>query len=269
MKSKRNTLFASLALIGAFGAIDAASAQSIVALVGDSTIAVIDPASRKVTASWSVKGVNKLAGIDVRPADGMLYGVTDNGWIVTIDTKTGVATQKAELSTKLSNNATPTVDFNPAADRLRLMGSDGTSLRVNVDDGKVTVDGTHKFADADANKGKTPKVIAGAYSNSVKGTKETTLYNVDSTTWSLVRQVPPNDGVLNTIGSLGIKASEPVAFNVVATGEGQNAAWLVTGGSLYSVDLASGKATSVGNILNLKGTIRDIAWWPADAMKSM
>jgi hypothetical protein len=111
----------------------------------------------------------------------MLYGVTDNGWIVTIDTKTGVATQKAELSTKLSNNATPTVDFNPAADRLRLMGSDGTSLRVNVDDGKVTVDGTHKFADADANKGKTPKVIAGAYSNSVKGTKETTLYNVDAT----------------------------------------------------------------------------------------
>jgi hypothetical protein len=269
MKSIRNTLLASFALVGAFGAIDAASAQSIVALVGDNTIAVIDPASRKVTASWSVKGVNKLAGIDVRPADGMLYGVTDNGWIVTIDTKTGAATQKAELSTKLSNNATATVDFNPAADRLRLMGSDGTSLRVNVDDGKVTVDGTHKFADADANKGKTPKVIAGAYSNSVKGTKETTLYNIDATTWSLVRQVPPNDGVLNTIGSLGIKASEPVAFNVVATGEGQNAAWLVTGGSLYSVDLGTGKATQAGAILNLKGTIRDIAWWPADAMKSM
>jgi hypothetical protein len=269
MRIHRNALLASFALIGAIGAADAASAQSIVALVGDNTIAMIDPASRKVTASWPVKGVSKLAGIDVRPADGMLYGVTDNGWIVTIDTKTGAATQKAELSTKLPAGVTATVDFNPVADRLRLMGSDGTSLRVNVDDGKVVVDGGHKFADADASKGKTPKVVAGAYSNSVKGTKETTLYNVDATTWTLVRQVPPNDGVLNTIGSLGFKASEPIAFNVVATGEGQNAAWLVSGGSLYSVDLASGKATPAGTIANLKGTIRDIAWWPAEAMKSM
>jgi hypothetical protein len=267
MSFNRNTLLASLALIGALGAADAASAQSIVALVGDSTIAMIDPASRKVTASWPVKGVNKLVGIDVRPADGMLYGVTDNGWIVTIDTKTGAATRKAELSTKLSASATATVDFNPVADRMRLMGSDGTSLRVNVDDGKVIVDGSHKFADADANKGKTPKVVAGAYSNSVKGTKETTLYNIDAASWSFVRQVPPNDGVLNTIGGLGIKASEPIAFNIVATGEGQNAAWLVTGGSLYSVDMKSGKATQVGSILNLKGTIRDIAWW--DAQKTM
>jgi hypothetical protein len=269
MSHKRNYLLASVAMLGLLGAAESASAQAIVALVGDNTIAMIDPASRKVTASMPVKGVNKLAGIDVRPTDGMLYGVTDNGWIVTIDTKTGAATQKAELSTKLPAGVTATVDFNPAADRLRLMGSDGTSLRVNVDDGKVTADGSHKYAEADASKGKTPKVVAGAYSNSVKGTKETTLYNIDASNWSLVRQAPPNDGVLNTIGSLGVKAAEPIAFNIVATGEGQNAAWLATGGSLYSVDLTTGKATPAGAIMNLKGTIRDIAWWPADAMKSM
>ena len=34
--------------------------------------------------------------------------------------------------------------FNPVADCLRVMGSDGTSLRVNVDDGKATVDGSYK-----------------------------------------------------------------------------------------------------------------------------
>ena len=66
-----------------------------------------------------------------------------------------------------------TVDFNPVADRLRVIGSDGTSLRVNVDDGKVIKDGSLKYADTDANKGKTPKIMAGAYTNSVKGTKET------------------------------------------------------------------------------------------------
>jgi hypothetical protein len=31
----------------------------------------------------------------------------------------------------------------------------------------------------------------------------------------------------------------------------------------------SGAAKSVGPITNLKGTVRDIAWWPADSMKSM
>lgn len=101
--------------------------------------------------------------------------------------------------------ASATVDFNPVADRLRVIGSDGTSLRVNVDDGKVVKDGSLKYADGDANKGKAPKVMAGAYTNSVKGTKETTLLNIDTTTGALVKQAPPNDGILNTVGTLGPK----------------------------------------------------------------
>ena len=68
-----------------------------------------------------------------------------------------------------SRASTATVDFNPVADRLRVMGSDGTSLRVNVDDGKVTVDGSHKYKEGDANAGKTPKVVAGAYTQFVEG----------------------------------------------------------------------------------------------------
>ena len=40
---------------------------------------------------------------------------------------------------------------------------------------------------------------------------------------------------------LGIKIEGPVAFNIVAKGE-DNAAWLVTGNTLYSVDLKTGKA---------------------------
>ena len=112
---------------------------------------------------------------------------------------------KSKLSETLKAGVVATVDFNPVADRLRVMGSDGTSHRVNVDDGKVTVDGSHKFKDGDAAAGKTPKVIAGAYSNSFKGTTATALYNIDATTGTLVTQAPPNDGVLNTIGSLGMK----------------------------------------------------------------
>ena len=113
-----------------------------------------------------------------------------------------------------------TFDFNPVADRLRLMSSEGVSLRINVDDGKVTVDGSHKYKDGDANAGKTPRVVAGAYTNSFKGTKATTLYNIDAATGSLVTQAPPNDGVLNTVGSLGIAVNGPVAFNIVSSRPG-------------------------------------------------
>ena len=145
----------------------------------------------------------------------MLYGVTSEGAIVTIDVSPpGYAEKQAERNAQVG--VTVTVDFNPVADRLRVMTSDGTSLRVNVDDGKAVVDGSHKFKEGDANAGKTPKIIAGAYSNSLKGTQATALYNIDATTGSLVLQAPPNDGTLNTIGSLGIKLNGNVAFNIVA-----------------------------------------------------
>jgi hypothetical protein len=140
------------------------------------------------------------------------------------------------------------------------MGSDSTSLRVNVDDGKATVDGSHKFKEGDANAGKTPKIIAGAYSNSVKGTQATALYNVDATTGSLVLQAPPNDGTLNTIGSLGIKLNGNVAFNIVAASPDKNEGWLSMGGALYSVDLKTGKASMVGKIDGLPGFLTDLAW---------
>jgi len=45
----------------------------------------------------------------------------------------------------------------------------------------------------------------------------------------------------------------------VAKGE-DNAAWLVNSGTLYSVDLKTGKATSAGKIEGLSGTLTDIAW---------
>jgi hypothetical protein len=253
-----------LALIGAlavpaWGA-TAAQAGSLIGLVDGKAIVTVDPQSWKVASTTQIKGVDRLVGFDVRPADGMLYGVSADGGIYTIDPKSGQATMKSKMSETLKPGVTATIDFNPAADRLRVMGSDGTSLRVNVDDGKATVDGSHKFKDGDASAGKTPKVVAGAYTNSVKGTQSTALYNIDATSGSLVMQAPPNDGVLNTVGSLGMAVSEPVAFNIVMSGAEKNDAWLVSGDTLYSVDLKTGKAASVGKIAGLSGKLSDIAW---------
>lgn len=251
---RKSLIAAALMTGGAFFA-SQASAQTIVAL-SNNTLSMIDAKSMKASGTVKISG-GTVIGIDVRPADGMLYGVTSNGWIVTIDPKTGKLTQKAEMSVKLKNTAGATIDFNPAADRLRVISPDGMNLRVNVDDGKVIEDGTLKFADNDMHKGEKPNVVAGAYTNSVKGTKETVLYDIDATIGALLRQVPPNDGVLNAVGKLGFKINGPVAFNIVAKGEGQNDAWLANGGNLYKVDLASGKATPAGK---LPAGVTDIAY---------
>ena len=239
---------------------NAATAASMIGLVDGKTLVWIDPATRKVTGTAGIKGAANVVGIDVRPADGALYAVTADGGIYTVDAKSGQATMKSKLSETLKAGTTVTVDFNPVADRLRVITSEGVNLRINVDDGKATVDGALKFKDGDANAGKTPMVVAGAYTNSANPKPSTTaLYDIDAATGSLVSQAPPNDGILNTIGSLGIKLNGAVAFNIVNKGE-DNAAWLATGGMLYSVDLKTGKATAAGKLEGVKGKLTDIAW---------
>lgn len=258
-----------LAVAGALGALSLgaatpAAADSVVALVGGKSLAIVDADSLKVTATVDVSGAENIVGIDVRPADGMLYGVTAGGDIVTIDPTSGKATKKSTLSEKLAAGAKVTVDFNPMADRLRILTDKGVSLRVNVDDGKATVDGSLKFAETDMHKGETPNVVAGAYTNSVVGKKaeKTELFDIDATIPALVKQAPPNDGVLSAIGKIGVKLSGPVAFEIAAQADGTNAAWLMTGGKLYSVDLKTGATKEAGAVENSAG-VTDIAWWPS------
>jgi hypothetical protein len=259
MKITSALLLASVAA-GALAAPVAANAASLVGLVGMDSLVLIDPTSGKTTAT--VKIDKPIWGLDVRPADSMLYGLTADNAIVTIDPKSGKTTEKAKMSEMLKAGVTATVDFNPAADRLRVIADDGTNLRVNVDDGKATVDGTLKYKDGDANAGKTPKVVAGAYTNSANGPKpeKTALHNIDAATGALVTQAPPNDGILNTVGSIGMTPTGPVAFNIVAKAGGENDAWLAHGGTLYSVDLKTGAAKEAMK-LDVQGELRDIAWW--------
>ena len=136
----------------------------------------------------------------------MLYAVSADGTIYTVDAKSGQATMKSKISEGLKGDIT-VVDFNPAADRLRVITADGANLRINVDDGKATVDGPLKYKDGDAMAGKTPKVVAGAYTNSINPKPTATaLYDIDAA-GHLLTQAPPNDGVLNTVGMLGVKTN--------------------------------------------------------------
>ena len=54
----------------------AAQAAEVAALSGDNTMSIVDTSKKAVTKTWKIEGVaGKVLGIDVRPADGMLYAV--------------------------------------------------------------------------------------------------------------------------------------------------------------------------------------------------
>ena len=81
----------------------------------------------------------ELLGIDYRPLDGRLYGVvrdpiTGAGSLVAIDPATGVVTVVAALSNAAGavvlSGTNFGVDFNPAADALRITSDSGQDLRV-------------------------------------------------------------------------------------------------------------------------------------------
>lgn len=235
-----------------------AAAATLVALQDGTTLTMIDTDKKAVSGSVKLDNGARLAGIDIRPADGKLYGVAVDGTIVTIDPKTGKWEKKSKLSEALPAGAQVAVDFNPVADRMRIVTSTGMNLRVNVDDGKAIVDGTLKFGEVDAMKGKPVMVTAVAYANSFAGTKETAMYDIDMGSGSLLKQAPPNDGILTTIGSLGVKP-KAVAFDIEADGKGGNIGWVVANDALHTVDLATGAVKTLGSIKGLKGSTGDIA----------
>ena len=245
-------------LLGAATFATTAYAAPAIGLVGGKTLVMFDTESLAVSGTVAVSGVDGLAGIDVRPADGMLYGVSLAGEVVTIDTASGAATVKSTLSEKLSSYEGAIVDFNPMADRLRLMGTDGTNHRVNVDDGMVTVDGSLAYIAGDMHEGETPAIVAAAYINSIGKPEATAMYDIDATIAALIQQAPPNDGTLKAIGKLGVEGSS-YAFDIKATEDLTNTAYLVIDNTLHTVDLETGAATAVGAIEGVDGNISDIA----------
>lgn len=261
------TALARHALLGAAAAILAAatsSAQTMMGLTEGQSLVEINAKTWAATRTMKISGVaGRLVGIDVRPSNGMLYGLGQDGTLYVIALDSGAATSVAKLNKPMTAVSRAVVDFNPVADRLRVILADGTNLRINVDTGDTTTDGTLKFDPAGAMKDAKPAVTAGAYTNSVAGTKQTALYDIDLAQGALLLQSPPNDGVLKTVGKLGIAAANVAAFEIVAGADGSNVGWLVAGRTVYSVDLATGAATQKGAVKGVNGNLIDIAALPA------
>jgi hypothetical protein len=178
----------------------AAAAAPAVGLVGDRTLVMFDTDTLEVASILDVEGVERLHGLDWRPGNGTVVAVTDDMRLVTLDLATGMATDLAKMNVELPvSEAAVVVDFNPMADRLRLM-TGTTNHRVNPDTGEVTVDGSLAFEAGDTNEGAAPAIVAAAYINSFGTPEATAMYDIDATIVALIRQTSPNDGTLAAIG---------------------------------------------------------------------
>lgn len=203
----------------------------------------------------TVAGDN-LIGIDFRPRANTLYAEADNGQLYTLAPPAGAVT--TFTATALDSATDPAdvdsgFDFNPVPDRLRVNNVNDENFRINVDNGVTVADGALAFAAADANAGDNPAVGAAAYTNNFDGAATTTLFNIEAANNALVTQNPPNDGTLNTVGTLPGGDITSVAGFDIETGTGAAYAALQTTGAtastLYRLDLSTGAA------LNTVGTI--------------
>ncbi|WP_394613305.1 DUF4394 domain-containing protein [Lentzea sp. JNUCC 0626] len=204
---------------------------------------------------------DRLAGIDVRPATGVLYAIGRSGQLYTVDTRTGRATA---VGTPLALTGTAIgFDFNPTVDRIRLVTSTGQNLRLVPDTGALAAtDGPLAYAPGDRAAGTTPRVSGAGYTNSVAGATSTTLYDLDSAKDTLVTQgtavgvtpvVSPNTGQLFTVGKLGVDVDKTNGFDI-ATVNGRHHALaavspalnLLGGSILVKINLETGRASVVG-----------------------
>lgn len=169
----------------------------------------------------------QLVGIDVRPATGELFAISDASTIYVLDPASGAATAIGESFMPVIDGDLLGFDFNPTVDRIRLVDDGGQNLRLNPDTGQIgsnadtgapTIDGLTAYAATDSNAGARPTLSGAGYTNSVAGAESTKLYVIDIAQDALAIQDPPNDGVLWTVGSLGVDLDGPVGFDIAASG---------------------------------------------------
>ncbi len=80
-----------------------------------------------------LKKDTRPVGIDFRVQNTKLYGVGDKGGIYTLNTRNAKAAKVSQLTVALAGTFFG-VDFNPAANRLRVISDTGQNLRHNIDD---------------------------------------------------------------------------------------------------------------------------------------
>lgn len=210
-------------------------------------------------------GDAKLVGIDFRVQNEKLYGVGDKGGIYTLNTTNAKATKVSQLTVALSGMQFG-VDFNPAANRLRVVSDTGQNLRHNIDDNAAALTTT---MDGPLTNPTTPPstalgVTGAAYTNNdLNAATATTLFDLDTMADRISLQSPANAGTLAPTGSLGVNAALDAGFDIYYSPEsGLNKGFAAVnagdGYGLYEINLLTGRASSLGAFPK-KQQVTDIA----------
>ena len=252
-----------------------ASAEPAIALTAGDQLLNFDTASPTSVTTIPVTGLGAgetLRGIDVRQADGRLYGSTvatgslSNSIIrtYTIDPATGAATLVGAIAAGLpgAGDVETGYDVNPASpsppgDRIRYVNTNDENARLNPNN--ATLAGN----DTDLNGFPAPAVIAAAFSPNSTGVARATLYAINRANSSLsvlgggLALPSPNTGLVTLAAGLGLTLAptNDAGFDVSPSGTAfaaltDNADALTR---LYTIDLAPG-ATNVAAPIDLIGT---------------
>lgn len=237
-------------------------------ITGDGTLMAAFWTDRADVLNWvravtGLSGDTALIGIDFRVQNGTLYGVGNKGGIYTIKIPTGtqdvVVTKVSQLQYAL-NGSNFGVDFNPAADRLRVISDKGQNLRHNLNDHTTIQDLNLTTPPIE---GTTKGVSAAAYTNNdLDGTTATTLFDINTTSDQVVIQAPANNGTLSPTGNLGLDAQINAGADIYSTLSGGKTvdntafasltAYGASTPSLYTLNLFTGQATLVNDAAKSK-----------------
>ena len=268
--------------------------------VGAQGLILIDPSTGAANnlAPVRIAGVaagQTLVGIDYRPANNLLYalgydattaGNNTQVYLLNPGTNT-VAAVGSPVRLELGG-ATERIgfDFNPVADRIRVVSTNEANYRLNPNDGTITATDTNLSYSGGTPAN--PGVGAVAYNNSFVGSGTTTLYDFDYLNNGLLStQAAPNSGVMTTQSTISLVITGGASPGTYPVGNptdigldiyynpmsGTNVGYVTevtatrSNGSrasnTYRLDLGTGVATQLGNtvpastLINFE--IRDLA----------
>jgi hypothetical protein len=222
-------------------------------------------------ATGSLVSGETLVAIAWRPQNGQLLALgvdaaADTGTLYRVDPQSGALNSLGSSLVAWSGTDLPNpavigygMDVNPAVDRVRITAGSGLNGRVSPDNGAAVGLGPD---------GATSQPLTGvSYTNASGGSltgRPTTLYGIDPDANEIAIVNPPNNGTTTlqhdvTLGGsaldfdamLGLDIPEDVTVatsGTPATGSAYAALTVSGTTGLYRIDLATGKATSVGSL---------------------
>jgi hypothetical protein len=227
-----------------------AQAERLVGLTNDNRIVSFDsstPGAILTSATIVGLGSDSLLGIDVRATDRAIYGLGQSGSVYRLSRGSGsfTANNLGTITTSL-NGSNFDIDWNPAANRLRVASNANQSLRLNPDVGGGTV-GTNVDGSYSYGSGGAPAIVGAAYLNNRPGVTTTRFYVLDAARNQLAVVNPPNNGTLTipvALSGLTLASGAPTGFDISgATGT----AFVAFGGELFTLGLSTGQANLVGS----------------------